>query len=82
MLIKHYVWLKLEPVGLLSVVNFNIIMAQWLWVLKTETSFISVFFKPDHIVRQQVDLVDSKLWQWAIGCLIRSDSVDTEIWCI
>ena len=38
-----------------------VLMMQSLWYLSTETSFISVFFKPDNVVRQQVDFVDNHL---------------------
>ena len=40
---------------------FIVLMCQALWFLSTETSFISVFFKKDNIVRQQVDFVDTYL---------------------
>ncbi|MEK9727444.1 MAG: MMPL family transporter, partial [Candidatus Margulisiibacteriota bacterium] len=43
------------------VLLFTILISQFLWGLKTETSFISVFFKSDHPVRQQVQLVDKEL---------------------
>ena len=51
-------------------------MAQWLWTLQTETSFISVFFKPNHVVRQNVDTVDSKLTgSGRLDVLIQSDAM-------
>ena len=60
-----------------GVLLFTAISTQFLWFSKTETSFISVFFKPDHDVRQHVGIIDKHLTgSGRLDVLIRANDID------
>ena len=56
---------------------FTLIVSQALWKAETETSFISVFFKKAHPVRQNVEFVDHQLTgSGRLDVLIRATQAD------
>ncbi len=55
----------------------TLLISQALWKARTETSFISVFFKPSHPVRQHVEFVDKHLTgSGRLDVLIRANQAD------
>jgi predicted RND superfamily exporter protein len=68
---RHTKWIVYGTMALVLIVS------QWLWWMETETRFISVFFKPDHVIRQQVNKVDQHLTgSGRLDVLIRSNHTD------
>jgi predicted RND superfamily exporter protein len=56
---------------------FTLVVSQALWKARTETSFISVFFKSSHPVREHVEFVDQHLTgSGRLDVLIRSNQSD------
>lgn len=57
--------------------GLTLIISQALWNARTETSFISVFFKPSHPIRQHVEFIDDHLsGSGRLDVLIRANQPD------